>query len=477
MPHHAPDVQTCQHTQPGIVDSVPPQISLLPAIALESVPAEAAGRTEQMADQHELSLERLIQMVVARNPSVAQMVAAWQAASARYPQVTSLEDPMFAGTVGPESFGSRTVNPAYRLEISQKYPAPGKLRLRGENALAEAGAAGNEVDDIKLQLVESAKAAFYDYYLVHRSIAVNDESVRLLNEFRQNAESRFRTGQTPQQDVLQATVEIGREEQRRVVLERQRRVAVARLNTLMHVPPDSPLPPPPTRLALEQSLPEPLVLRTAAVAQRPDLKALANRIAAEEAALALAYKEYCPDVEPFLMYDRFMGNMREDRDLATQIGVKMNLPVRLNRRAGAIAEAHARIAERRAQLARQIDQVHLQVQEAYEQIIEGEKTVRLYEKTIFPAAQANVKAALTAYATAKIGFLSLLEAQRNVVMLQERYYEALSTYHRQRAALERAVGGSLLSPAEGLPIHPEPLPSPSNAEPPYSPLRAAPADH
>ena len=48
----------------------------------------------------ELSVEGLIGQVPARNPSLAQTIAAWQAASARFPQVTFLDDPMFR-TIGP----------------------------------------------------------------------------------------------------------------------------------------------------------------------------------------------------------------------------------------------------------------------------------------------------------------------------------------------------------------------------------------
>src|SRR5947208_9700894 len=91
--------------------------------------------------------------------------------------------------LGPGSYGSNTVNPAYRLEISQKYPYPGKLHLRGQGALAEAGAAGREVEDMRLQLVEAARAAFYDYYLAERALAVNAESIRLLQRAETDATS------------------------------------------------------------------------------------------------------------------------------------------------------------------------------------------------------------------------------------------------------------------------------------------------
>jgi outer membrane protein TolC len=400
----------------------------------------------------ELDVEALVEQVLSRSPTLAQMVAAWQAASARYPQVTSLEDPMFAGTLGPATFGSNTVEPAYRLEVSQKFPYPGKLPLRGANALAEARAAGSEVADTRLQLVESARTAFYEYYLVARALEVNDESLRLLRDFKQNAEVRYTTAQGAQQDVLQADVEIGREQQRRLTLGRMHQVAVARINTLIHLPPDAPLPPPPRQLTSGNGFPDVRELRAAALARRPDLQALAQRIAAEEATLGLAYKDYCPDFEPFFMYDRFMGNTSDSRPLAYMLGLKTNLPVWIARRRGAVAEAQARLAQRRAELARLSDQVNFQVQEAYAQVSESEQTVALYREKILPAARLNVKTAQQEYVAGKIPFLSLIQAQRDVITLQDRYYESVADYFRRRAALERATGEP--APAAGEPRGP-----------------------
>src|SRR5437868_5767955 len=58
----------------------------------------------------ELTEDVLIQTVLSRNPTIAQMTAAASVAAARYPQVTSLEDPMFGNTIGPASIGSRDVD-------------------------------------------------------------------------------------------------------------------------------------------------------------------------------------------------------------------------------------------------------------------------------------------------------------------------------------------------------------------------------
>ena len=48
---------------------------------------------------------------------------------------------MFGAGLAPASIGSNDVEFGYRVEVSQKYPFPGKLRLRGESELAEASAA------------------------------------------------------------------------------------------------------------------------------------------------------------------------------------------------------------------------------------------------------------------------------------------------------------------------------------------------
>jgi outer membrane protein TolC len=390
----------------------------------------------------ELTADEVVHEVLARNPSLAQMVAAWQAASARYPQVTSLEDPMLMGKVGPGSVGSDTVDFGYMVEVSQKLPFPGKLRLRGENALAEASAAGHEVDDMRLQLVESARSAFYEYYLAARALEINAENLKILKErLRKSAADRYTSGASKtKQEILQADVEIGREEERRLSLEQTRQIAVARINTLMHFPPDSPLPPPPKRIGLAEPPPDVQALRSAALAHRPDLQALADRIRAEEAALALAEKEFYPDFEVAAGYDAFW----QEKPLRPEINVRLNLPVYKAKRHAAVSEARARIAQRRAELDRQADQVNFQVQEAYEQVRRGEQSVRLYEKTILPKAKDNREEAESAYEKGLVPFVSLIEAQRNEVGLRERYHEAVADYHRRRAALERAVVGPLV---------------------------------
>lgn len=410
-----------------------------------------------------LTAEDAVRVVLERNPTLDQMRATAAAVAARYPQVTSLDDPNFAFSTAPGSIGSPNVNYATRVEVSQKFLYPGKRGLKGAVVRAETSAAGADVDEIRLELAEAAVSALADYYLAVKARQVVTENIDLLKEFRKTAETRYKVGQGPQQDMLQAEVEIARQEERLVALRRASLVAAARLNTLMHLPPDAPLPPPAdVRAALP--LPNVAELRERAIASRPELKAIAARVAAEEAALTLAVKEYNPDVEVMAAYDGFWQGT--DRPLQWQVGARVNLPVRFARRGSAVDEARAKVAQRRAELARLVDRVNFEGQEAFEQLRESEEVVRLYEEKVLKAAEANVKEAQAAYAAAKVPFLNLIEAQRNRVMLRERYYETLADTARRRAVLERVIGGSdqLSPPGQPLPP-PRPMPEPRRPNP------------
>ncbi len=372
------------------------------------------------------------------------MAAAAAAAAARYPQAVSLEDPMLGATGSPRIF-NHTDDGGYRVELSQKYPWPGKLALRGENAAAEARAAGQDVEDTRLQLAQAAREAFADYYLAGRGLAVNKEALDLLASIQSNQESLFKTGKIPEPDLLQTRVEIGRQRERQLTLERMLQVARARINTLLHLPPDAPLPPPPEQVPAGGPLPNEEALRALALAQRPDLKALAEHIAAEQASLGLAHKDYYPDFEVMAAYDDFWN----ERQLRPQLAVRMNLPVRLAKRDAAVQEMEAKIGQRIAELNRLTDDVNLAVDQAYQETAESDKTVNLYEKTILSDAELNVKSAQTSYTTGKIPAVTLLDAERNLIDLRDRHYEALADAFRRRAALERAVGGPLDPAAAG----------------------------
>ena len=442
-----PQKQSARSLPPPVSDSASTEVAAVSPASYDEAESCVHVPTVEADDvfggRSELELSVLIEEVLARNPSLQVAIATWREAAQRYPQVVSLEDPMFGTMLAPNAWGDETLEGGYMLEASQKLPWPGKRQLRGQAALAEASAARFDVGDTRLMLVEATKLSFFDYYLARREMEVNEKNVQIMEEFRNTASTKYRANQVTQQDVLQADVELAELKRRRYELERMEQVAVARINTLLHRNADHPLPSPPAQLKQTTETPTAANLQELAIMRRPDLAAVEARIRAEQANVALAAKEFYPDIEIAGRYDAFW----QEEPLRPSVGVNLNVPIYREKRRAAVREAMFRVRRQRAEFEQRIDSIRNDVQAAYARLIESRRINELYQQSLLPIAQQNVDAARSGYTAANVDFLRLIEAQRQHFMLQERSYEAEAEYHRRLAELERLIGGPLIGAA------------------------------
>ncbi len=341
---------------------------------------------------------------------------------------------MFTSMIAPTS-GLGGENGGWSVQVSQQLPWPGKRDLRGAAACAEADAMRGDLGDARLKLAEMTRMAFYDYYVADRLAEVNEANRKLLNQFRELARTQYEANKATEQDVLQADVELATTQSRATELARDRRVALARINTLLHLPPDSPLPPPPVRLEVAMGLPAVESLQEAAVRSRPDLYAALARAQEEEANMALACKAYYPDIDVMAKYDAFMPE-----DIRPAVGMQINVPLPNAQRAAAVSEAEDRVQQRRWEYQNLMDVVRFEVQSAHARAEQARQVVGLYQERILPASRRNVESAQVNYTSGKLDFLRLIDAQRQLNLQQEMYYQAIAEYHRRLAELNRAVG-------------------------------------
>jgi outer membrane protein TolC len=413
-------------------------------------PGEGAARPADGADnlfagQIELSLTDLVNEVQRRNPSLQAALAAWGAASQRHPQVVALEDPVLQSMFAPGSFSSSSsVQASYFVGIAQKVPWTGKRALRGEVAQAEADAAGFDSQDVRLRLAEAARLAFLDYYMVEHNRELNGANIEAVSKFRGTAKAKFEGNQVPQQDLLQADVELAMLASRRIELDQNAKVVLARINTLLHREPQLPLPPPPTKLEIADGLPHVDALRRLALDQRPDLSAQLARIEAEQASVGLAMKEFYPDFEIMGRYDQFWTDVVQ----RSQAGLYFNIPLNQSRRHAAVCEAMFRVSKMRSEYDAQVDAIRGDVQAGYARLDGSHRNVRLYETSLLPKAQDNVAAASAGYEAGTVDFLRLVEAERQLIELQEKYQDAVTDYYRRLAELERVIGTPIGDAAE-----------------------------
>jgi outer membrane protein TolC len=409
-----------------------------------AAPARAAS-DELFAGQAALERRALVAAVLARNPSIDAARWAWRAALARYPQETALADPMLEYSLAPASVGASGVDTGQRVTLSQALPFPGKLALRGEVALAEAEAAASDFAAVRLRLAVLASLLFDQAYLIERKLAVNDAHRTLLAELREIALARYEAGEANQQDPLEAELEEAELLHRDVALRADREITREQLNVLLHRSPELPLPPPPAALEVRPPAPEPReALEARALDERPELRAAEARLAAREAAVALARREYLPDLQLMGGYDAF----EEDSRMRPMVGLGLNLPLRLTRRAAALDEAEAELEEARSARAGLDDQVRLSVGRALERLAEAHHSLEIFRDRMLPAARDRVASARAAFETGQSDFSTVIDAERRLRDAELGHEEAAVEVSRRHAELDRALGAL---PEGGLP--------------------------
>lgn len=382
-----------------------------------------------------LSSSQLVAAVLAANPQMEVVEAIWQASVSRIEQESALDDPMLVHNMAPQTIGNQTIGFSQSTEVSQKISWPGKLRLRAEAAGFEADAANENMTTLRLVLSSTAKALFADWYYIHRAIEINRINQTLLAEFRDIAVTRYSTGSVGKQDALHAEVEIALLEHQAIVLERERRAILARLNTLLNRLPDEPIPPP-SKLTEISALPDAKALHDSALQARPELKELAARIQASKAQTELARRAFYPDLNLSAGYNSFWDRS-EQRFI---LGVGINLPLDQGKRHAAEREARARMKQAEWNRIDRMAKIREEVQIAYERTDESMHVLQLYQNKLLPLADETLEAAIADYQAGRGDFLTLISSEKNRMQTQLQTEQALTDTHRHLAELEHAVG-------------------------------------
>jgi outer membrane protein TolC len=417
----------------------PPVSAAPPAAALAATdPSEPdAGADDPFAGAATLERSALVREVMRRNPTLSASRAAWRAALARPAAERALPDPMLEVAVGPWSFGKTMYDDAYRAELRQPIPFPGKLRLRGEIAEAEAEAAGLDYEAARLRLAQLAAVAYEDWVFAARASAILASQLDLLAELQRVAAARYGAGLVSLEAPLQAESERAMLEHRSVEVDTEQRIAGERINALLQRSPELPLPsPPPASEPPPMAMADAEALAARALATRPELRAAAARAQARERGVDLARRELLPDFEVFGMYDGFW----QENPLRGSVGVALNLPLNVARRRSAIEEARAELARAKSERARAETQIRLAVMSANERMREAHHLHALVRDRVVPAARDRAAAARSAFESGQESFLTVIDAERGVRAALLEQAEAEANLGRRHAELDRALG-------------------------------------
>ena len=386
------------------------------------------------AQDSTLTLATVESEALAHSPALLASTSAAQAALARAEGGGAWDDPELSLMVAPRTIG--TSSPGYRVGVTQRIGAfgePGARRLVAGTAF-DVAAAG--ADASRLDILREARVAFAEYLRASRALDAHRGLVDLAVELRRAALAKYAAGAVEQSDPLSASVEAARLTHHGVRIESERRIAVARLNTLIGRPASAPLPPPSDDAAEAATTSSDLdSLVRLARAERPESQAAISRVAWRAASARVAQLSGRPGLMLGVAYDR----MWEDPAMRPQLELGIVLPLWGGagaRRAEAAAELAAAEAEQRALVL----QIEREVVEAATRYDEAVHDLDVLDTGVLPIATQGVSAMRTAYQGNRASFQALLEATRTLAEARLDRIDAAARRAVARADLARALG-------------------------------------
>jgi outer membrane protein TolC len=397
-------------------------------------------------------ISELIRTLLSENP---QILSVWAQSRSRYervPQEKSLPDPQLTYRYFAQTPETRVGPQDQWLEINQGVPWGGKRGLQAQRAESLAAGTTWEAGDVERRLVAELKRAYFEAAYLQEALRVNSEEQEILRRFESIALRRYATGQGIQQSVVKVQTEISRLDDQQTRLREQLDAVVRRLSVLTGRP-ELPLSLGPIELGLPAVAYDRDDLETLAVANNPRVRAVERRIEADQIWAKRRKLESRPDFRFGVGYiwvgDREDSagttNPPEDNGKnAVSLTVGVNIPIFRKRIRAGVSEAKESEQADQELLQTVRDRLRFDVQEALLRIDSLTERGHLYRDVIVPQAEESLASAEAAYATDRLSFLDLLDAER--ILFQSRL-----AYHRLVSDLWGALADLELSIAQPFP--------------------------
>ena len=387
-----------------------------------------------------LSLRDVLRLTLLRNPELNAFTFELRAAEARTLQAGVLPNPALSaeleniGGTGSATKGARAAEST--LQLSQLIELGGKRAKRLRLAGLERELTGWDYEVKRLEVLTEAKKAFVDVVTTTERLAFTTDLLRLAEQVQRTVSARVQAGKvSPIEEtrtrVTVSTARLQVQQARTVHEAAKKRLAASWGSTTPAFEGVSG--------ALETTTPLPSLEVLAVQAQKnPDIARWVAEMAARRAQVEVARSRAVPD----LTVSGGVRYLNEVKEGAFVLGFSLPLPL-FDRNQGGIQEAYARLSK--AELERRAAEVRVStaLSDVYQNLVNATNEVTTLQNDVLPAAQEAFQATQEGYRLGKFGLLDVLDVQRTFFETRGRYLEALATYHKAVADLERLSGEEL----------------------------------
>jgi cobalt-zinc-cadmium efflux system outer membrane protein len=351
-------------------------------------------------------VEELVALALERSPSVAALREKLAAAEEMVAPAGALPDPMVELMLQDAGFPKYTVGTMEMSmvgpEVRQSLPYPGKREARRQVARAEVAVRADELGQLRRQLAAEVRTLYARVFALDRERSELDAAAELLDMLAATAASRYSVGETEQEAVVKAQLEVTRLGERLDDLAAERASLVAVLNRLLDQPGSAALG---EVKGLPAVAPQPPPWEEAALAGSPEVAVRRAAVTAAEQRLEVARLETKPDFSTGAGIG-LRGGL--DPVVTLRFGVEWPLWRRTKQEPMIRAAEHelemARAELRDAEASARADAARLKSE--WER---AEKQIVRYREAVVPQTSAVVDAARSSYLAGKGDFSTVVE--------------------------------------------------------------------
>jgi len=395
---------------------------------------------------HVTPLSELSQEAEQNNPEIRAARQAWKAAQLVPTQVSTLPDPQFAfqqvNVGSPRPFAGYTNSDfAYLgLGVSQDLPYPGKLRLKGEIAKRDADVVEQQVEATRRSVLSSLQSAYIQLSYLSKTLGILESDQHLVQQLAKAADARYRSGIGTQQDLIQAQLEETKLLREIMMHHLDVDKLQAKIKQLAGRPQFSPdiepadLPQTPLPYQFDELL-------SRVKMQNPDIVGAQKMVERQNLQVNLAHKDFYPDFNLQFMWQRTDPTEFRAYYVFT-LGVR--LPIyRGRKQRPELAQAEAELSQSRDEYDARSQQAAFDLRTEYDTIQRTDELIDIDRDGLLPQARAAFQSGMAAYQNNRQDFQPLLASFRDVLRLDEEYWQSVADREAALAKLEELTGLSL----------------------------------
>ncbi len=345
---------------------------------------------------------------------------------------TAVEVENFAGSGEYDGFG----NSETTVGLFQLFELGGKRGNRRSAAEQTRHLAAWDYETRRVDVLTELTRRYVVLVVAQEQAAVAGERVTVAEQILEAVSRRVAAGGTSAVEKGRAQVELQttridlQRARREVAMEKQRLSAMWGETTPRFTE---------ARGSIEEIAPvPPLEEIVARIDGNPDLARWATELAQREAIAALEHSQRIPSLELGVGVRHFATT--DDNAFVAEL--VLPLPV-FNRNQGAREAALRRVAMAREERRAASVLIGTRLVNVHQQLMLSEYESTKLRDEVLPEATATYESARTAYQRGRLRLTDVLDTQRTLFDLRSRYFDALGSYHVNRADIERLIGAPL----------------------------------